>query len=352
MKFTPPGRPRRAKVSTRHYAYFNTRVFAMRGRLLPRDTYNKFLQMEIPEIARFLGETEYKTEIEKLGKRYRGVDLVEYALNLNLASTFHGLIEKAQSELRELITLYMQYYDLENINTILRGKLSNISEEEVLEALIPAGSLEINRLNQLIEADYEETLDMLKRMGYDEAVAMLVGRPLPEVEDMMRRRYFSDLLEATEGGNKSMQLFNHFLRTEIDFVNLINFLRLKRDEEPPDKIMEYMVEGGRLLRVDKLHKLAEMDFDDMIKEVERIAYFRDSPGALTDASESLVGLEAVLLKKQLDYASTQARQNPMSVLVVLSYILAKRMEVDNIRKIVRGKEGELPIELIRRQLVA
>ena len=165
MKFLPPGRSRRAKVSSRHYAYFNTRVYAMRGRLLPRDTYNKFLQMGIPEIARFLGETEYKGEIEKLGKRYRGVDLVEYALNLNLASTFHGLLEKAQSELKELIKLYMGYYDLENITTILRGKLSNISAEEVQEALIPAGSLETTKLNQLIEADYDETLtSALSRM--------------------------------------------------------------------------------------------------------------------------------------------------------------------------------------------
>jgi V/A-type H+-transporting ATPase subunit C len=352
VKLIPYGRPRRAKISTRHFAYFNTRVYAMRGRLLPRDTYNKFLQMDIPEIARFLGETEYKSEIEQLGKRYRGVDLVEYALNLNLADTFHGLLEKAQTELKVLIKLYMGYYDLENITTILRGKLSNITDEEVQEALIPAGSLETAKLNQLIEADYDETLDMLRKMGYHDAVEMLVERPLPEVEDMMRRRYYEDLLEATEGGNKSMQMFNYFMRTEIDFVNLINFLRLKRDNEAPDIIMKYMVEGGIYLRMDKLFKLAEMSFDEMIKEIELLSYFRESPGALVDASESLVGLEAVLLKKQLDYAAREARQNPLSVLVVLSYILAKRVEVDNIRKIVRGKEGELPIELIRRQLVA
>jgi V/A-type H+-transporting ATPase subunit C len=246
----------------------------------------------------------------------------------------------------------MKYYDLENITTILRGKLSAISEEEVREALIPAGSLETNKLNRLIDADYEETLEILRKMGYDEEVEALTHRPLPEVEDMMQRKYYMDMLAVTEGGGKVMGMFNYFLRTDIDFVNLVNFMRLKLDDEKPQKILEYMVEGGHVLNMKKLTALSEMGFDDVVLEVERLPYFRDSPGVLQDVADTLVGLEAVLYKKQLDYAVSQARQNPLSVLVVLSYILAKQTEVNNIRKIVRGKEGNLPLELIKKQLVA
>jgi V/A-type H+-transporting ATPase subunit C len=342
---------RAAKVATRHFAYFNARVLAMRGKLLPKETYSKFLQMGIPEIARSLGESEYKTEIEQLGKRYRGVDLVEYSLNRNMAKTFHGLIKKAQGELQELLIDYMRYYDLENVTTVLRGKLSGISEEELREAFIPAGALPEADLVRLIEADYEETLEMLRKMGFWKVVDGLTDRPLPEVEDMMIRDYYTTLLEDSSGGSKNMRLFNEFVRIDIDFMNLINFLRLTRDAASPGKVMEYMMDGGALLPLPKLKQLAEMEMDEVLSTVERLHYFRESPGALTGAKDSLTQLEAALLKFQLDHSVRVARQNPLSILVVLSYLLAKRVEVANIRNIVRGKEGSLPIELIRKQLV-
>jgi len=335
----------------RHFAYFNARVLAMRGKLLPKETYAKFLQMEIPEIARSLGESEYKVEIEQLGKRYRGVDLVEFSLNRNLAKTFHGLIKKAQGELQELLVDFMRYYDLENVTTVIRGKLSGFSEEEMREALIPAGALTEGELGRLIEGTYEETLEMLPKLGFGNAVEWLTDQPLPVVEDLLIRDYYTTLLESTSGGSKSLRLFNDFVRMDIDFMNLINFLRLKRDDESPAKVMEYMMEDGLLLPMSKLKALAALDMEEVLTTVERLKYFRESPGALVDAKEGLTALEATLLKFQLNHAVRVGRQDPLSILVVLSYILAKKVEVANIRNIVRGKEGDLPIELIKKQLV-
>lgn len=345
------GKRRTAKVATRHFAYFNARVQAMRGKLLPKETYPKFLQMKIPEIARSLGESEYKVEIEQLGKRYRGVDLAEYSLNRNMANTFHGLIEKAQGELQELLVDYMRYYDMENVTTVLRGKLSGIPEEEIREALIPAGAMTEPDFEKLIVASYEETLELLRKMGYEEAVEWLTERPLPEVEDMLIRDYYATLLEQTSGGSKNMKMFNHFVRIDIDFMNLVNFLRLKRDQASPGTVMEYMMDGGLELSLPKLKALAEMEMEEALSTVERLHYFRESPGTLVGAKESLIVLETALKKFQLDHATRVARQRPLSILVVLSYVLAKRTEVENIRNIVRGKEGELPIDLIRQQLV-
>lgn len=351
MNFNPFRREGHAEVATHHFAYFNARVLAMRAKLLPKETYPKFLQMDIPEIARSLGESEYKTEIEQLGQRYRGVDLVEYSLNRNLATTFHGLINKAQGELQTLLMDYMRYYDLENITTALRGKLSGISEEDVREAIIPAGSLTEAQLNKLIEASYDDTMVILRKLGYNEAVDLITDLPLPEVEDHLIKMYYANLLEKTSGGGKNMKMFNYFISIDIDFMNIINFLRLKRDDTPSTKVMEYMMPGGAQLPHKKLQELAGLDMEEILTRIEGLAYFREHQGALTGEKNSLTALEATLLKFQLNYAVRTARQNPLSILVVLSYILAKRVEVANIRNIVRGKEGDLPTELIRNQLV-
>src|SRR5437870_5803251 len=74
-----------------NYPYVTARVRAKRAALLPADTYARLLQMQIPEIARFLGEREYKSEMVALGGRYAGVDLIEHATALNLTRTYNQI---------------------------------------------------------------------------------------------------------------------------------------------------------------------------------------------------------------------------------------------------------------------
>src|SRR3989304_5956450 len=70
---------RRIPYESGNYPYVAARVKAKKAALYPQDTYARLLQMEIPQIARFLGEGPYKDEILALGAQVRGVDLVERA---------------------------------------------------------------------------------------------------------------------------------------------------------------------------------------------------------------------------------------------------------------------------------
>ena len=44
----------------------------MESKILTSDVYIKLLNMEVSQISRFLGEGEYKAEIDLLSKEYRG----------------------------------------------------------------------------------------------------------------------------------------------------------------------------------------------------------------------------------------------------------------------------------------
>ena len=61
--------------------YVNSRVRARRAALFDEEDYRKLVRMGTGEIARYMEETEYETEINALGARHSGVDLIEYALN-------------------------------------------------------------------------------------------------------------------------------------------------------------------------------------------------------------------------------------------------------------------------------
>src|SRR5207247_5244378 len=119
--------------------------------LLTKDVYERMLQMEIPQIARVLGEGAYKEEILALAARVSGVDLIEVATSRNLAAVFTQIIGFSEGELRRMIGWYLDRFDVQNIKTIVRAKLFGATPAEVSEDIVAAGSLRESFLRSLSE---------------------------------------------------------------------------------------------------------------------------------------------------------------------------------------------------------
>src|SRR5271157_1000780 len=114
-------RPKKGKSSASapraRYAYGTARVHAMKVKLFPKETYTKLLVMALPEITRFIEESEYKAEVDELARMYVGIDLVEFAIHLNMARTFTKLIEMTTGEPHFLVIEYLRRWDIWNIKT-------------------------------------------------------------------------------------------------------------------------------------------------------------------------------------------------------------------------------------------
>ncbi|VVB96717.1 V-type ATP synthase subunit C [uncultured archaeon] len=330
------------------YAYIVARVRAMKGKLIPKDMYPKFLNMEIPEITRFIGESEYKKDVDELGKKYRGTDLFEHALNQNLALTYRKLIEVSQNEANFLITEYLRSFDIWNIKTILRGKISGASEEEILEDVVSAGQLRYRDLTELVKiGTVEGIIGALSGTPYYPALEGYKG-DLAEIENALDKRYYAKRIEAaTKTGNR---LFLKFLRTEIDLKNLKMLFRMKRAGMEREDTLKNLIPGGMELKESDLGRLASMSFSEFVRALEEYSYWKaisDISGELT----SLIHIETRLDKYGLMYASQISYYYPLSILPVLDYIVSKKIEVDNLRIIVRGKETKLPEDVIKAHLV-
>ena len=123
--------PKRIRLGSYPYTYVRTAV--MRSSLFKGGDYNKMLKMSFSEIARFLQESHYKKEINDLAAQHSGADLLELALNRNLAESFKKLIRTSPNELGILIREYAKRKDIEDIKTILRGKFTN-ADEKIIES--------------------------------------------------------------------------------------------------------------------------------------------------------------------------------------------------------------------------
>ena len=76
--------------------YVCTRMRVRKAKLLPREEYQRMLNMSLPEITRIIEETSYKQEIDELGTTFKGIDLLEVALSWNLAKEYQRILEIAR----------------------------------------------------------------------------------------------------------------------------------------------------------------------------------------------------------------------------------------------------------------
>lgn len=347
---------RRLPFDNGNYPYVTARVKARRGFLLPKETYDRFLQMEIPEIARFLGEQQYKEEMLALGARYGGVDLIEMATSLNLERAYTQLYNFSEGQLKLMVGHYLDRYDLQNIKTIVRAKVYGATERDLLEDIIPAGSFSREFLQELIEAeDLDAVFEELDATIYATALRPLGRRPSEmiswaEWEDLVSRLYYSQLLESITPINEPNSLMLEFVKREIDIINLKTMLRAWVSKAEFER--EIFLDGGYEFSREQLGEMLKMDQAQLSRKLAEYRFYKEIAGNLEYVAASGIGvLMRSAERAHLKEAEHYGHLHPLSILPVLDYIIRKDREVQNIRIIARGKESKLPTETIRDLLV-
>ena len=347
-----------AALGGSNFEYVSARVRTRRAQLFAEEDYRKLVRMGPGEIARFMEESTYEPEIDALGTRYEGVDLVEYALNHNLARHFDDLLHWASGRLYDQIARYLRKFDAWNVKTVLRGLYADSDPQDVQDDLIRAGELPDALLDRLLEADsIEVVVDLLSGTLFGEPLAAAMrdfeetGLLVP-LENAVDRAYYEQLLaDIGDPDDRATVLYLEFLHAEIDFRNLRNALRLAysgADIDPAD----YFIEGGKLFEAATLASVAG-NVDEVVNRVRASRYGDELSGALDalEAADSLIGFERALEAALLAYSHHLSLVYPLSVCPVLAFVLAKEREVDNIRAIARGREAGLSVEAVETELV-
>ena len=323
----------------------------MKTKLIPHEMYQRMLGMDIPEITRYLEETQYKEEIDLMAKDHSGAELVEFATFANLAKTYRKLLDISIDEPQFLILEYLRRWDIWNIKTILRGKFYGASEEEITKYLVPAGELDMEFLEGLVKKErVEEVISAFDGTDYYEALAHYDGQMLSSVENALDKLYYFRM-ERAVGGTLSVGggLLLKYVRKEIDVKNLVTLFRMNKAGIEASVIQDNLIPGGKLH--EELSRMAGQSYNEFVRGLEGYPFW----SAISDVAAeggSVSRIEARLRAYLVRYAWALSNYHPLSILPVLGYIVSKDTEVSNIRKIVRGKEAGLPAELIEEQVVA
>jgi len=347
---------RRIPLESGNYPYVTARVRAKKAALLSADVYERMLQMEIPQIARILGEGAYKAEILALAAKASGVDLIELATSRNLAAVYRQIIGFSEGELKQMIAWYLDRFDVQNIKTIVRGRLFGASPAEIQEDIVAAGSMSESFLQSLIELPtLDEVFEKLKGTIHSQAFEAIGKKPSEitkwnEWEDRMTRLYYENLLAVVPERTEGTRLMREFVRREIDIVNLKTLLRLwaLKATLPYD----VFVDGGFEIPKEELSEMVSLDVNALAARLHDYSFTEELSSRLKDLQALGVGqLVRSVEKLHLLQASRYAHVHPLSVLPILDYIVRKDREVQNLRIVARGKESGLPVDVIRDLLV-
>ncbi len=340
------------------YIYVCTRMRVRKSKLIPREEYMRMLNMSLPEITRIIQETEYKDEIDELSTVFKGIDLIEVALSWNLAKEYQKILEITPGNLKQFTRSYLRRWDIQNVLTILRGKMQGEKVGKIKEILVPAGSLDRDTLDRLLAEDNpERIIEALK----GNRIYMVISREYPaakesgsfsRMENELYKQFFSEIIAEAESGIKGGNQFLDFIRFDIDIRNIKTLFRLRMDTFEEDA-REMYIAGGVLSAADftNLNTVRDQaEFIDQLKEKIRNNLLISLLDELK--SEKVIhDVESRLTRVQLEQMERLSKRNPFSIHPILVYLEKKKYEVFNLRALARGKESKLPSERIAEYLV-
>lgn len=325
------------------YPYMYARVSAKRKKLLDKQVYESLLKMRPNEISRKLGELEYKEDIDALGSDHDGIELAELALSRNASRTMAEVVEIAPKSLERVIGAYLRRYDIRNFKKVLRWK-SGEGKTDVRSMILPAGNYS---QEELVELSGQSISEIKQEIRFPEAEVdygsyLKDAETLKQTERALDRAYYDEISQVAEStGNR---WFKKFVSEEIDYENLKIALRLKKYEKGAEEIEEWLIRDDISKKVE-----AVLTSDDLESALRQLASMDDFE---YDKETGLEEIEHRIEVQRLQSALRAIHIDPLGLTSILGYIVAKMVEVKNLRTLLRAKEtGIQNPETIRSNLV-
>ena len=256
------------------------------------------------------------------------------------------LLKDLKGAERELVSHFLEKYEIENLKTALRIREGHRDLEEMkymvrkrlphslpYQAITEAGSLE-DAVSYMTGTPYHDAI-------YSVMDDYMEKKTLFPVEINLEIDYYRRLKNQVAAlGKRDRAIARKLIGLEIDRKNLAWLIRLKfYYDVPTGDLFEYNIPGGYRMTTDRLRQSFKAE---SINEVLGLALEK----SLKNTSEILVQGEELsklyLLEIFLwNYLIAEAKRTlggfPFTIGTVLSYLILKRTEIRNIITILNGK---------------
>lgn len=334
---------------------------------LSKDVYTNLLNArDVEEVTKQLEGTPYAAQLHQARAEYRGVDLLELAINRTLVERNRHAYDAAPFAGRPAVGAYLRRWDVQNISLVLAAKAHGrtLTESEIhlvsgrnIPAGLFAGTMTFDDFRVLLEQpSLEAVASQLVRFGYGGTILPLLesytrSGDLFALVHALEREYYRNLLDAGRFFQGDEWVVREFIRSEIDQKNVLLAIKGKDAEVPLEAVRERVLDGGNIPRS------AIEDAYSARGVPELVEAFQSRYPSLPEGTEpyrnerSLTGYESALARDRALGELKRMRTYPLSLAVIFTYLLLAELERTDLQRIVFGKLYGIPATKLEPLLV-
>ncbi len=357
------------------YDYGNARLRVMKSRLLSTHELDALAESgSIQGLIAALLKTGYRKSLEAALARATALESINDALHIDLVNTVNKVRHFFSNQAGEMVSLWFQYYDVQNLKTILRGLARNASPAEILLATIPVGLHASHG-----ELSQEVMRELVRAPGLRGLIDLLVSNNLPfgqpllklrsvhpgaelfEMELALDRWYYQESIKQLQNDPQEADSLLFALKVDADFKNLLTILRFVHEPTERNMLREHwhfnelkqLFIGPGFLSFDLLSRSGSQDnLESMVAILSKTLYVGSLQAGLASFAKSgrLSDFEQQLRRFYLRWMSSLITNDPLGIGVLLGFFALKINEISNMRRIAYGINSGMKIEIIRSEL--
>ncbi len=322
-------------------------------------------------IYSMLSKTPYQIELQEIHDKQLDSASIENVLLKNYIKTCEVIKDNSPKNIRFLLSAILKKFEINNIKAIFRAKWAGISVNEAMKFITPFGNMDELRCKSIFE-NAESAIDVIEYLSDLEYGPMLKeelrnhkeAEIVQITETILNNYVYKEIYKAVgKLKGRDRKIAETVLGIEIDSKNIMIILRSISLKIPKDQIKRYLLPTSQIFNGKELETAIEAyDIQSSIESLLNTAKSRnarDYQYMLTEllreyqAFPSLsileVALDRSLLKTSLIMLK---RYTPyFNIGLILAFLNAKWFEVRNLRAVLRGAEGDLQPEQIRKLLI-
>ncbi len=342
------------------FAYSNARIRGMETRLLSASKFNEIIESaSFQETLSNLDGTEYGEYVAVVVAEGKGSEDADKMLDQCLCDTYETVVRFSPESVKKIFATWKKRWEIKNIKKVIRAVHAGKSLD--IDSMIPIGDIDMSPLESLADSrSMEELIAKLEGTEFGEVLngqlsAYQESRSLLLLESALDKHYYSLIWKSVFiVSDENIRPLALFFGSEIDVANIKLLLRAKAENILPDEIKKLLIPNGYDLHQFLLESLSETEsVFTLVNSLEGTKYGRILLDELVSYEEdgSLTPLERALDKSLVVLGKDLSRRQPFGISPLLTYLMLRENDINNLKIVLRCKEEMFPAEKIRKHML-
>lgn len=331
------------------YAFLNAKVRGKMSRLLNEEQVRALAECaDLEHALVVLKDTQYAALVNQISEPPSLAELERFLI-LDEASTYHEIASLTHGAVEEVFEILESWYELEELKGALRAWVR--TRAGVPSDFTPLGVSDLP-LEEIVEADSLEQIGLiLKPTPY--ASSLLAAAPVFQekksafvLEIALDQSYYRRLWSSLDAlSDRDKRVASRLVGIEVDLKNLQWILRgLMYYRIPAAELLDDLIPHGWRIQPNITRKaLEKQEVGDVLEQLALGPYQELMAGWLTRAPrESAALLEGILWEILLGQVRLSLAGFPFTIGTPLAYCFLKRLEVQNLIRLLESIELQMP----------